>query len=147
MFKILAYVVSPYLSPLQRLLLIDLGTDFLVWFPFLCAKLSLCSFCTLTLGNINNKTFPAQTHKYTCRPAVVCTLSPSAQEQKSPWCMHIELRPLLNSVPQTPVLCFHPFKFHLLCNTSGEQPWGQPHYMHPCWTDGRHNLSPFQSSW
>lgn len=30
--------------------------------------------------------------------------------------MNMELRPLLNSVLQTPVLCFHPFKFHLLCN-------------------------------
>lgn len=55
-----------------------------MWYPFLCAKLSLSSFCTLALRNISDKTFPAQTHKYTRRPAAMCILSTPEQQCISP---------------------------------------------------------------
>lgn len=56
-------------------------------FPSLCAKLPLNSFCTLALRNVSDKTFPAQTHKYTCRPGAMCILSTPEQQRTRPqWC-------------------------------------------------------------
>ena len=133
MSKTLTYVVSHYLSQLQRLLLIDLETDFLGAISF-----SLCK--TFIMQFLHPST---QEHKWqdiSCTDPQVHLQTRSCVRLESLWARlssgvkapddakQIEQRLLFNSAlqwPQIPVLCFQPFGFRLLQIILEEQLRGQ----------------------